>query len=93
MKRVTYKCNISVDNRPEWLRCITSALNNLYSYPMNGDLSDFQSIKGSLDKLIYNLTMGKCIKSKVTTKIVEDSGEIVLFVERSNRILISVYIK
>lgn len=93
MKRVTYKCNLSKDNRPEWARCITSALNNLYSRPMKGDRADFESIKKSLDRLIYNLKSGNRIQSEVTTHIVEDFNETVLFIRRGGRVFISVYIK
>ncbi len=93
MKKVIYKCNLPCKNRPEWVRCIISALNNLYSYPMNGDLADFQNIKGSIDRLIFNMKIGLNIKSKITTEIVEDNGGIVIFIKRTGYILISVYIK
>lgn len=93
MKKVTYKCDLSIEKRPKWLRLMTSALNNLYSYPTDGSLTDFQYIKRSLDRLIYNMNLGIGLRSDVTTQIVEDSNQTVLFIKRGGRILVSIYIK
>lgn len=93
MKQLTYKCNLSKEKRPEWLRRIISALHTLMAQRMTGAAGDFAAIHADLSRLIYQLHLAGTLKSKVTVELATDEGETVLFVKRSGRILISIYIK
>lgn len=93
MKQLTYKCNLSKEKRPEWVRRIISVIHTLMAQRMTGDASDFTAVHADLCRLIYQMTLAGDLKSKVTAELVTDEGETVLFIKRSGRILISIYIK
>ena len=93
MKQLTYKCNLSKQKRPEWLRRITSALHNLMAGRMTGSASDFTAVQTDLSRLIYQMQLAGDIKSRVTVELVTEDAETVVFIKRSGRIIISIYIK
>lgn len=93
MKQLTYKCNLTKENRPEWVRRIISVIHTLMAQCMTGDASDFTAVQADLSQLVYQMHLSGTLKSKVTVELVTDKGETVLFIKRSGRILISIYIK
>lgn len=92
MKRLFYKCTLPLSQRPEWLRYLLSALHNLWNRPIEGSLEDFDQIKKSLDRLIWNMVIAGRMRSYITTQIVEDSGKTILCIKRNNKLLVSIYI-
>lgn len=92
-KQLTYKCNLAKGKRPEWTQRIISALHTLMSQRMTGSTSDFASIRADLSRLVYQMGLAGIIKSLVTVELVTDDGKTVIFIKRSGRIIISIYIK
>ena len=93
MAILTYKCNISKEKRPKWLQLLTHVLMNAQRYNYEATRDDFEQLKHSLDRYLDQLRMGQILTSRVTIEIVEDSGEMVLFVKRNGTLILSIYIK
>lgn len=95
MARLTYKCNLAKDKRPQWIKTIISGLHNVWGKELKGDGSDFNEIKPGIDRLIYNMKATGAIKktSEVCTELVFDYSNSVLFVKRNGTPLLSIYIK
>lgn len=93
LKQLTYKCNLAKEKRPEWANRIISALHTLMSQRMTGNASDFSAVHSDLSRLVCQMKLAGVIKSPVTVELVTDDGETVIFIKRSGRIIISIYIK
>lgn len=93
MAQLIYKCNIARDKRPKWLQLLTHALMNAQRYTYGGTRDDFERLKHSLDRYLDQLRLGQILTSRVTTGIVEDSGETVLLFKRNGTPVLSLYIK
>lgn len=93
LKQLTYKCNLAKEKRPEWVKRIISALHTLMSQRMMGNASDFAAVHADLCQLVYQMNLAGVIKSPVKVEVVTDDGETVVFIKRSGRIIISIYIK
>lgn len=93
MAILTYKCNIVKEKRPKWLQLLTHVLMNAQRYTYEGRREDFERLKCSLDKYLDQLRLSQVLTSRVTTEIVEDNGETVLFIKRNGTITLSIYIK
>lgn len=93
LKQLTYKCNLSKEKRPEWLRRITSALHTLMAQRMTGDAADFTAVHADLSRLIHQMRLAGALQSKVTVERVTEDAQTVIFIKRSGRILISIYIE
>ena len=89
----TYKCNIVKEKRPKWLQLLIHVLANAQRWDYEGTREDFDHLKHSLDKYLDQLRLGQTLTSRVTTEIVEDSGNTVLFIKRNGTPVLSVYIK
>lgn len=93
MAILIYKCNIARDKRPQWLQLLTHVLMNARRYAYEGTRDDFERLKHSLDRYLDQLRLGQVLTSRVTTEIVEDSGETVLFFKRNGTPVLSIYMK
>jgi len=93
MAILTYKCNIAKEKHPKWLQLLMHALMNAQRYRYEGTRDDFEELKHSLDKYLDQLRQGLILTSRVTTEIVEDSGETVLLFKRNGTPVLSIYIK
>lgn len=93
MAILTYKCNIVKEKRPKWLQLLIRVLANAQRWDYEGTREDFDHLKHSLDKYLDQLRLGQTLTSRVTTEIVEDSGNTVLFIKRNGTPALSVYIK
>lgn len=93
MAILIYKCNIARDKRPQWLQLLTHALMNARRYAYEGTRDDIERLKYSLDRYLDQLRLGQVLTSRVTTEIVEDSGETVLFFKRNGTPVLSIYMK
>lgn len=93
MAILTYKCNIVKEKRPKWLQLLIRVLANAQRWDYKGTREDFDHLKHSLDKYLDQLRLGQTLTSRVTTEIVEDRGNTVLFIKRNGTPVLSVYIK
>lgn len=90
MKRLIYKSNLRRDRMPEWLRFIIAQVLERYNgIALTGSLADFMLIRVAVDAALRELK----VKNPVGTRLAIDEGEMALFIERSGRVLISIYIK
>ena len=69
MKQLTYKCNLTKEKRPEWLRRIISALHTLMVQRMTGDDADFASIHSDLGQLITRCTWQGSLKVRLRSSL------------------------
>ena len=93
MVQFTYKCNIAKEKRPKWLKLLICTLANAQRWDYKGTHDDFAHLKRSLDNYLDQLRLGQTLTSRVTTEIVEENGETVLFVKRNGTPVLSIYIK
>ena len=89
MMQLTYKSNLKPDKTPAWLTCILNitlpSINK--SNPLDGTTEEFEYIRWIIDDDIRQLQ----VSSDVTTELVTDEGQSVIFIKRSGRILVSIY--
>lgn len=93
MARLTYKCNFVKEKRPKWLQLLTHVLMNAQRYTYVGKREEFEYLKRSVDLYLGQLRLSQLINSRVTTEIMEDSRQTVLFVKRNGIVIVSIYIK
>lgn len=91
MKQLIIKSNLQRNKMPEWLLfIIDETLSRLgQEIPVDGSREEFEYIQWMID---CDLKLFK-LKTPVCTELVTDEGETVLFIKRSGRIIISIYIK
>lgn len=87
--KFVYKSNLRRERMPEWLKCITDytleEFNNLFPIGLK---FDFEMLEWLIKDDLRMLG-----KENVTTELVTDEEQTVIFIKRSGRILISIYFK
>lgn len=91
MKQLIYKSNLKPDKMPAWLTCLLNiTLDDINNNHVFGDsVEDYEWIQWIINTHLKELQ----VKSSVTTELVADEGKTALFIKRSSRILVSIYIK
>lgn len=91
MKQLIYKSNLKPDKMPAWLTCLLNiTLDSINKNHVFGDsIEDYEWIQWILNTDLKELQ----VKSDVTTELATDEGKTALFIKRSGRILVSIYIK
>lgn len=89
MNKLIYKSNLKAKKMPAWLTCILNI--TLDGINKNNVLEDtpeeFEYIRWMLDEDLKQLQAN----SDVTTELVTDEGQSVIFIKRSGRVLASIY--
>lgn len=90
MKQLTYKANLRHDRMPEWLLWIlTVSVGSFQQLKYSGQMIEYQLIQQAIEN---DLTLLE-VKPSITTELVTDEGETVLFIKNNGRVLVSIYIK
>lgn len=85
-----YKSNLRREQMPEWLKYITDCtLEEINGFFPIGSAFEFDYLKWAIEDDLKSLY----IKSDVSTELVTDEGQTVIFIMRSGRILVSIYFK
>ena len=89
MKKFIYKSNLRRERMPGWLKDITDyTLKEFNSFFSFGSKFDFEMLELGIKEDLKLLG-----KENVTVELVTDEEEMVIFVKRSGRTLISIYFK
>lgn len=90
MKQLIYKANLRHNRMPEWLLWIlTVSIGSFQQLKYNGQMIEYQLIQQAIEN---DLTLLE-VKSFITTELVTDEDETVIFIKSGGRILVSIYIK
>ena len=85
-----YKSNLRHEHMPEWLKYITDiTLEEINEFFPNGSAFEFDYLKWGIDDDLKSLP----VKSEVSTELVTEEEQRVIFIKRSGRILVSIYFK
>lgn len=90
VKQVNYKSNINWTDMPEWLKLVIVANINPY---LNIPVADECETLIRMREEISETLRKQRIRVPVMVEVREDGGTNVLFIKRSGRVLISVYVK
>jgi hypothetical protein len=89
MTKFIYKNNLRRERMPEWLKYITDyTLEEFNSLFPIGLKFDFEMLEWSIKDDLRMLG-----KDNVTTELVADEGQTVIFIKRSGHTLVSIYFK
>lgn len=90
VKEVVYKSNVGWEHMPEWLKYIIVACINPRS---NIPVADENVLLEEMREEIAESLRKQRIRVPIKVELREDEGVWVLFVKRSGRVLISIYVK
>ncbi|MCE8993927.1 hypothetical protein DWW05_21890 [Bacteroides thetaiotaomicron] len=90
MMKFIYKSNLRHEQMPAWLKYITDiTLEEINEFFPTGSAFEFDYLKWAIEDDLKSLP----VKSEVSTELVTEEEQRVIFIKRSGRILVSIYFK